>query len=409
MLFLRRFKLLFVKKIPVSLAILFFIIAAPRTYAQNETDERALLHIKNGISISKDSLFKLNLRFRMQNRFGMNTESGENLTPKDFDARVRRLRLRFDGYVLNPKMQYYIQLSFSRADQDLENGVIAQTVRDAILYYHFNKKVYIGFGQSKLPGNRQRVISSGNQQFADRSQANTHFTLDRDFGFFGYYALPAGQSLINFKAAITTGDGRNASPINNGLAYTGRLEWLPFGKFINNGDFSEGDLEFEPTPKVSIAAGYSFNNKAARTGGQLGNDLYQYRDIRTFIADVLVKYRGLAISAEYFDRTSPDPITTNTLGNVRYVYAGQGLNAQVSQMITKKTEIVTRYTLVKPYREIALYETRSEDLLLGLNHYLNQHRIKVQGNIGYRWRGANLELPHTGNRWSAVFQVEFGI
>jgi len=39
--------------------------------AQNESDERALMDVKNGLSFSKDSLFKLNLRFRMQNRFGI--------------------------------------------------------------------------------------------------------------------------------------------------------------------------------------------------------------------------------------------------------------------------------------------------------------------------------------------------
>ena len=86
------------------------------TIAQNESDERALLEVQNGISISKDSLFKLNLRFRMQNRFGMRSESGEDLSIEQTDFRVRRMRLRLDGYVLNPRIQYYIQLGFSKSD-----------------------------------------------------------------------------------------------------------------------------------------------------------------------------------------------------------------------------------------------------------------------------------------------------
>jgi hypothetical protein len=86
---------------------------------------------------------------------------------------VRRLRLRLDGFVLQRRLQYYIQLSFSKADMELEGGTVPQTIRDAMVYYHFNKRFYLGFGQSKLPGNRQRVISSGNQQFADRSIAAT--------------------------------------------------------------------------------------------------------------------------------------------------------------------------------------------------------------------------------------------
>lgn len=90
--------------------------------AQNESDERALLEVKNGISISKDSLFLLNLRFRMQNRFGIKTESGDDFEIEQVDFRVRRLRLRLDGYVLSKKLQYYIQLGFSKSDLDLEGG-----------------------------------------------------------------------------------------------------------------------------------------------------------------------------------------------------------------------------------------------------------------------------------------------
>ncbi|HNR55535.1 MAG TPA: porin, partial [Flavobacteriales bacterium] len=131
--------------------------------AQTEIDERALIEVKDGISISQDSLFLLNLRFRMQNRLGVTSMGGEDLRIATTDFRVRRLRLRFDGYVLMRRLQYYIQLNFSRADLEVDAGNVPQPVRDAMVYYHFNKYFYFGLGQSKLPGNRQRVISSGNQ------------------------------------------------------------------------------------------------------------------------------------------------------------------------------------------------------------------------------------------------------
>ena len=200
------------------------LLAALPAFTQVESDDRALIEIKDGISFKKDSILKLNLRFRMQNRFGFTTVAGDDLRVNQVEARVRRMRLRFDGFVVNPKVQYYVQLSFSRADQDLEVGTIPQTVRDAILYYVFSPNFYIGFGQSKLPGNRQRVISSGNQQFPDRAITNALLNIDRDFGFFAYYTQPIGPMLVIAKGAMTTGDGRNALAINNGLAYTGRLE-----------------------------------------------------------------------------------------------------------------------------------------------------------------------------------------
>lgn len=391
------------------LSLLWLFAQRQDVLAQSESDERALIKVKNGISISQDSLFLLNLRFRMQNRIGLTSVSGDDLHISQVEARVRRMRLRLDGYVLNQRMQYYVQLAFSKADQDLETGTISQIVRDAILYYHFTPNFYMGFGQSKLPGNRQRVISSGQQQFADRSIVNATLTLDRDFGLFAYYSLPLGTSMVNLKAAITSGDGRNASTINDGLAYTGRMEFLPFGSFKNGGDYSEGDLEREISPKLSLAAGYSFNHKSSRTGGQLGPDLYQFRDFGTFTADLLFKYQGWAYSAEYMNRTADNPITVDGLGSVRYIYSGSGLNQQLSYCFPNKVELAARYSQLWPGTPIRSFERRAEEAWLGGGKYFNGHRIKVQMHISYRWRDGIVATNHIGNRWGTIFQVEFGI
>ena len=65
--------------------------------------------------------------------------------------------------------------------------------------------------------------------------------------------------------------------------YTGRIEILPLGKFKKDGDFSEGDLEFESTPKVSMAAGYSINQNAKRTRGTIGTELYRKSRLINFL------------------------------------------------------------------------------------------------------------------------------
>lgn len=394
----------------VHVLLLFVSILPLRSLAQQELDERAMIDVKDGISIRQDSLFLLNLRFRMQNRIGYTTVVGEDLDAGVLDARVRRLRLRLDGYVLNRDLRYYIQLNFSRADLDLEGGTVAQPIRDAMVYYHFDRYFYIGMGQSKLPGNRQRVTSSGNQQFPDRSIANGTFTLDRDYGLFAYWTLPFNvRQQFQLKGAITTGDGRGASPGNSGLAYTGRMEWLPFGAFLDKGDYSEGDLEFEPTPKLSVAGGYSYNDRAYRTGGQLGSDLYQDRSMGTFIADAILKYNGWSASGEFFDRRCNDPVTTNALGAVRYVRTGRGVNAQLSRVLKSRYEFAGRYSIVDPGVDISAYAGRVEELLLGSTKYLNGHRIKLQFYTGYRWLERNMALDRNGNSWTAMFQVEFGI
>ena len=379
------------------------------SHAQNETDERALIVVKDGIGISKDSLFLLNLRFRIQNRFGFNTVSGDSPVIEAFDARVRRMRLRLDGYVLNKKIQYYVQLSFSRADQDLERGTIAQTVRDAILYYEFSDRFYLGFGQSKLPGNRQRVISSGNLQFADRSIANGIFTLDRDFGFFGYYNNKIGKQHFFIKTALTSGEGRNALPINNGLNYTARMEWLPMGLFSRSGDYVEGDIEMEQKPKISIGATWAYNHKATRTGGQLGDALYSPVDYRVYIVDYLLKYQGFAFSGELFLRKSDDPITISPTGDIRFVFTGIGFNQQLSKFYKNNWEWALRYSYVQPDEKVNAFSRNMQDALLGVTKYFNGHRVKLQGNLGYRIVDNNFAFDHPGNTWQFMLQAEFGI
>ncbi len=383
------------------------LMAMMCTHAQQERDEQALMEVKDGISISKDSLFLMNLRFRMQNRLGVRSTSWNDLKIRSVDARVRRLRLRLDGFVLDPRVRYYIQLAFSRADLELEELTTAQPVRDAMVYYHFNDRFYIGFGQSKLPGNRQRVISSGNLQFPDRSIANSVFTLDRDFGIFSYWTLPAGGHEFQVKGALSSGDGRNALPMDNGMAYTGRLEWLSFGAFTDNGDYSEGDLEFEPKPKISFGASYSFNNAARRTQGQLGPELAIPSDIETMIADMIFKYKGWAILGEYFDRRASQPINSDGIGGVRLIPVGVGVNGQVSRVFRSGYELAMRYTIVLPEDEVAGSMPRSEEVLLGSTRYLNGHRIKLQLYTGYRW--ANGILTDPASFWTTMFQVEFGI
>src|SRR5690606_26761425 len=102
-------------------------------------------------------------------------------------------------------------------------------VRDAVIFYNFSDDFYASFGINKLPGNRQRITSSGSQQFAERSFVNSKFNIDRDFGLKFYLDKKLGSTPIKLSAAITTGEGRVAEKTDDGLAYTGRAEILPLG------------------------------------------------------------------------------------------------------------------------------------------------------------------------------------
>ena len=137
--------------------------------------------------------------------------------------------------------------------------------------------------------------------------------------------------------------------------------------------------------------------------------MYDPRDIDTFIADMMLKYKGWAMLGEYFDRTCPDPITMDADGATQAVNVGRGINAQLSKLLPSRYEFALRYSQVAPDASMGSGVRTVEELLLGSTKYLNGHRIKLQVYTGYRWLERQMEFSAPGNAWTALFQVEFGI
>lgn len=388
-----------------------FSFCVDEVLAQRERDEFPTLKNFKGLQFkSSDSTIYMNFRFRMQNRLGASTIDGDNLGIREFDARVRRLRMRVDGYLYSPKFSYTIQLAFTRGDQDFDDTGVANIVRDAVVFYNFTPNFYIAFGLNKLPGNRQRVNSSGQLQFADRSIVNAAMNIDRDFGIKAYYKNKIGETAVyHLKGAITTGEGRVANNTDKGLAYTGRAELLPLGAFTDDGDYSEGDLMRERTPKVSFGAGYSKNVGTTRSGGQIGYYLYEPVTLQTYFADAIFKYNGWAYQFEYIKRTVDKAITYNEAGESAYAFNGQGINQQISYLFKSNYELAGRYSWLEPGASIGDYQQETEIIELGATKYLHQHRIKFQLNVNYQTKQGVFALDGKGNRWGGVFQVELGI
>jgi hypothetical protein len=211
------------------------------------------------------------------------------------------------------------------------------------------------------------------------------------------------------KGAISSGEGRNSNVSDGGLAYTGRAELLPFGKFTNKGDYFEGDVEREQKPKVSIAAGYHYNERAKRAAGTLGKDLYESRSLSAFISDVLIKYRGFALSAEYINRNTTSAFTTNSLKEQRNIYVGEGKMIQLSYLFKNNLELATRYARISPFASIQKKELQREEMGLGATKYLRKHRVKIQGNVFYNQTTSLFLEEITSKNWTAMFQIEIGI
>ena len=366
----------------------------------------------NGLGItSPDSLYQVNIRFRMQNRISYNHNDGEE---DNIDGQIRRLRLRFDGYIGDPKFGYSMQLSFAAGDVGkAEEGKNTNIIRDAMIFYYPNKHWSLGFGQTKLPGNRQRVNSSGALQLTDRSINNADFNIDRDFGFQVLYNK-RNQEKFSYilRGAISTGEGRNWTNFKDtGLAYTGKVELFPLGEFTKGGSNYEGDLVHEQTPKLMLSGAYSYNDRAHRTAGMLGDDIIggKTANIKSLFLDAMLKYRGWNVMYSYMNRNSDNVLFYNPadISDFNYIYIGEGMDFQGSYTFPKHWEVIGRYSTQKVDKDIFEFTPNTNQYTLGLTKYIWEHAFKLQAEFTYeQQKFYNLEKK---NNWYARLQIEIGI
>lgn len=392
-------------------------LQAQVTIEQNKNDNdiklSALPYYSYGKGLgltSPDSLFQLNIRFRMQNRVTYIENDGENGA---YDGQIRRLRLRFDGYVGNPKFLYAIQLSFAPGDVgEIKEGENINIIRDAVVFYRPNKHWNIGFGQTKLPGNRQRVNSSGGLQLTDRTINNAKFTIDRDFGFQAHHLNEFKDKFsYNFKAALSTGEGRNSTEkADDGIAATGKIELFPLGAFTKDGTYFEGDVVREKKPKLMFSGAFQQNNHARRTQGQLGNDLFEQRTMKSVLLDGMFKYNGWSAMASFMSRTANDNAVTvnpDDITETSYVFIGNGFDYQLSYNTKKNYEFIGRYSIQKVGHDIDALTPNTKQYSLGVTKYIWEHAFKLQAELNYD----TLDYfdGSTKNNWYLRFQVEIGI
>lgn len=312
-------------------------------------------------------------------------------------AMVRRYRLKFDGYVYSPKVKYKLELGLSNHDL---SGFSAATkysprlVLDAVVMWNFAQNWEVWFGQTKLPGNLERVISSANLQLVDRSKLNSEFTLDREFGLqLRNHHTVGGKFVFREKFAISQGEGRNVTIDNVGGHHVmGRLELLPFGLFESKGDYKGGDLKREKTPKLMIASTYSHNGAARKTKGSQGvyfvdldpdhddtdeDNIYKgvTADVQTIFVDMMFKYKGFSFMGEWAKRDAS--ATANNLVN-----EGSGLNLAAGYLLKSNWEFAARYTQVDV---IGFEFNRSirDQYTIGVSRYVVGHKLKVQSDVTY--------------------------
>ncbi len=357
------------------------------------------LQLGKGLQImAADSSMSMKMTFRMQSLFETERDLGEG-DEWATSFLVRRSRLKFDGWAYHPNLVYKVELALSNRDLS-SSADLSQTsgapkiILDAAIKWKMNKYFTLWAGQTKLPGNRERVVSSQNLQLVDRSRVNSLFNIDRDIGLQLHSKFKAGNMVIKPILSWSLGEGRNITIDNEGgYEYVGRLEFLPMGEFAGKGDYLQSDFAREVTPKLSLGATYSFNEGTPRqsaTGRFLVDSTggFFHHDLQTILVDGVLKYRGFSFISEYAHRTvtdmdipeEPEDYPVDLIDDNNRTYTtGYGIMFQSGYLFPSNWEIAGRYTYVKPDSGQSFRETT--EYTLGISKYLVGNSLKIQTDI----------------------------
>ncbi len=368
---------------------LILILIASITISKAENN--SIFNLSKGLNIvADDSSYAVKFGLLLQPRFEIYDSlsncscEGTQITA---NTMLRRMRFRFDGFILSPKLTYSFQLGVTNNDMEAtkgSEGEFSSLIYDAYFDWEFVDKTKLRVGQAKLPGALSRLMSFTGLNFLERSYAESQFNTYRDIGLQILNQWSIGDFTVRENIAWSHGEGVNQkSVLDGGYAYSGRIELFPFGLFAKQGESYEMDLSMEKTPKLLIAASAFYDDNAHRERGILGKSLYQARDITQYFADFLFKYQGFSAFGEYYYRNAPEPITTNSTGSERYILNGQGYGGQVSYMISDDMALGLRYSYLKPDDELISKTGNRTDYSLGFTKFIFNNKIKLQVDINY--------------------------
>ncbi len=360
--------------------------------AQETTETKFGKGILNVVAKDSSWSMKFATRFQLLGSASWDINDGD-YSKSETNFLVRRARLKFDGFAYSPKLKYKIELGLSNRDisgaSEFTNNA-PRYILDAVIKWNFYKNFTLWAGQTKLPGNVERVVSSANLQLVDRSRLNSRFNIDRDLGVqLRHHFKLSDKFLVREIVAVSQGEGRNITTGNlGGHQYTGRVELLPFGKFQSKGDYKGGDLKREQTPKLMLAATYDLNADAVKDRSNQGSYMetstgFYETNISTIFVDAVFKYKGFSFMGEFADRDADDAIAVEEDGTPTgdIVQVGNAINLQAGYLFKSNWELAGRYTNLN--FDAVVGKALEEQYTLGVSKYISGHNLKVQSDISY--------------------------
>jgi len=211
---------------------------------------------------------------------------------------------------------------------------------------------------------------------------NSNYNIDRDMGVQLHQKFDIGNMKAKAIVSVSQGEGRNITSGNEGgFDYTSRVELLPFGSFTSKGDYFGSDLKREEVPKLALGLTYDYNVNASRQRGNTGSFLGQTRTLSTIFADMMFKYKGFSVMAEYAIKSSDgSSVFIDETDSLEYNFVtGSALNIQAGYLLPSDWELAARFTSVTP--EYILEQDDVSMYTVGISKYIDGHNLKVQSDF----------------------------
>jgi phosphate-selective porin len=382
-------------------------------------------HGKKGFRFeSRDGNWQTNLQWRAQMRYTTPDRSDPRQLDDFEDDRQnsfenRRLRMKIGGHAYRPWLGYYFELDLQPTRDTGDSGSDASTrVIDWRITLDKYKALALRLGQWKVDYNRERVDSSGRQQFVERSIVNRTFTIDRQVGAqLRGHLFEGTPADMRYYAGVFTGEGRGVRNDDKDLMYMGRLQWNVFGRDLA---WKQTDVEYteKPTGSLSLSAASNTGRCTRWSSSGCGNlDGFQKAsaaqdgqyEVDQWTQGAAFKWKGFSFQEEYHRKTVDDTVNnTSSDWTGAYVQSGYFLHHLIPA-IPKQLELAARYAFVEePNENNIQLENKREEFTIAANWFIAGHNNKITADYSYLTLDDDLENRDVGDsrvrlQWDVSF------
>ena len=372
---------------------------------------------------TSDEKFRTDLQWRAQTRYTTPFRSDPRKLSafgkdqSNFEA--RRLRMKIGGHGFQPWLRYYFEVDL-QPSRDTDDGASNASAR--VIDWRIDVAKWdwggIRLGQWKVDMNRERVDSSGRQQFVERSIANRVFTIDRQVGIqLRGHLFQDTPADMRYFAGVFNGEGRGVNNTDDNMMYMGRLQWNFLGRDV---PFRQTDVEYTDLPMGSLAIAGATNKGSCTRWSSSGcgnldgfesaaNAAPDQYDINQVVQEFAFKYRGFSAQQELHRKRITDTVN-NTKSELTggYVQAGYFFH-NMFPAVPEPLELAIRYAFVdEPNASTLQFENAREELTVGANWFFSGHNNKITVDFSHlKLDDALVNIGESENRLRMQWDVSF--